>query len=88
MVLEDAGLIELRMQVMNILSSNFRGCGPSDTVNEICSLVKMHRPLLVFLSETKLSATRSQDLKWRLGFDSAFGVKSERTTGILIQMLP
>jgi hypothetical protein len=61
---------------MNLLSLNCRGCGQPETVQEVRSLVELHRPELVFLSETKLSQKRAQDLRWRLGFDHAFGVKS------------
>jgi hypothetical protein len=69
---------------MNLLCLNSRGCGRSATVQEIRSLVVMHRPSLVFLSETKMSDRRSQDLRLRLGFDHAFGVKSEGLSGGLV----
>jgi hypothetical protein len=38
----------------------------------------------VFLSETKISNLRAQNLRWRLGFDHAFGVKSEGLSGGLV----
>ena len=66
---------------MNILGLNCRGCGRPETVQEISNLVSLHRPALVFLSETKLSEQRAKDLRWRLGFDNAFGVKAEGLSG-------
>jgi hypothetical protein len=39
---------------------------------------------MVFLLETKMSDIRSQDLKWRFGFDRAFGVKSVGASGGLV----
>ena len=69
---------------MNILSLNCRGCGRPETVQEICSLIRLHHPSLVFLSETRLSDKRAQDLKFRFGFSNAFGVKSEGLSGGLV----
>ena len=66
---------------MNILCLNCRGCGRPETVNEISDLIRLQRPELVFLSETKMSDKRAQDLRWRFGFSNAFGVKSEGLSG-------
>ena len=69
---------------MSVLSLNCRGCGRSDTVQEIHHLVEIHRLILVFLSETKMHATRAQNLNWRLGFDNSFGVSSDGLSGGLV----
>ena len=66
---------------MNLLGLNCRGCGRLETVQEISSLVQLHRPALVFLSETKLPETRAKELRFRLGFQNAFAVKSEGLSG-------
>ncbi|KAM0863971.1 hypothetical protein ACQ4PT_044229 [Festuca glaucescens] len=55
-----------------------------ETVHEIRHLVEIHRPILLFLLETKMHATRAQDLKWRLGFDNSFGVSSDGLSGGLV----
>ena len=69
---------------MNLLSLNCRGCGRPETVHEIRSLIKLHRPSLVFLAETKMSNTKAQDLRFRFGFSNAFGVKSDGLSGGLV----
>lgn len=69
---------------MNILCLNCRGCGRPETVQEIGSLVRLHHPSMVFLSETRLSDKRAHDMKFRLGFSNAFGVKSEGRSGGLV----
>lgn len=63
---------------------NCRGCGRPEAVNEINNLVKLYHPCLVFLSETKLSATRAQDLRFRFGISNAFAVKSVGLSGGLV----
>lgn len=69
---------------MNILCLNYRGCGRPETVHEISSLIRLHRPTMVFLSETKVSDKRAQDLRFRLGFSNAFGVKATGLSGGLV----
>jgi hypothetical protein len=66
---------------MNILSLNCRGGGRPETVREISDLIRLQRPGLVFLSETKMSDKRAQDLRWKFGFSNAFGVKSVGLSG-------
>jgi hypothetical protein len=66
---------------MNILSLNYRGGGRPETVREISDLVRLQRPSLVFLSETKMSDKKTQDLRWKFGFSNAFGVKSVGLSG-------
>jgi hypothetical protein len=46
----------------------------------------MHNPMVLFLSETKMSASRSQELKRRLGFPHAFGVNSDGLSGGLVML--
>lgn len=59
------------------------GCGRPETVREVSDLVRLRRPSLVFLSETKMSDKRGQDLKWKLGFSNIFGVKAVGLSGVL-----
>lgn len=66
---------------MNTLCLNCRGCGRSEAVRDIRNIVDMHNPVVLFLSETKMSANRSQDLRWRLGFPNAFGVNCDAGLG-------
>src|SRR5438105_310312 len=70
-----------RIARRNLLSLNCRGVGQPKAVHEIRSLLQLHRPALVFLSETKVSDRRVQELKWRFGFDRAFGLRSEGRSG-------
>jgi hypothetical protein len=46
----------------------------------------MYKPMVLFLSKTKMSAQRSQELRWRLGFPNAFGVSSRGLSGGLVLM--
>ena len=69
---------------MNILCLNCRGIGQPETVREICDLIRLHRPALVFLSETKVSDKRAQELRHRLGFSNAFGVKARGLSAGLV----
>ena len=71
-------------RAMNILSLNCRGCGWPETLDEISNLVRLYHLCLVFLTETKLSATRAQDMRFRLGFSNAFGVGSDGLSGGLV----
>lgn len=69
---------------MNLLSLNCRGCGRSESVREIRDLIRLHRPALVFLSETKCSDKRAQELRIQFGFASAFGVSCDGLSGGLV----
>lgn len=46
----------------------------------------MFKPMVLFLSETKMSAQRSQELRWRLGYPNAFGVSCSGLSGDLVMM--
>jgi hypothetical protein len=48
--------------------------------------VDSNQPKVLFLLETRLSATRAQDLCHRLGFHNAFGVSSQGFSGGLAGM--
>ncbi|KAM0833451.1 hypothetical protein ACQ4PT_064250 [Festuca glaucescens] len=69
---------------MMILGLNCRGCGQPEAVHELRVLAERHRPEVLFLSETKMTAERAECLKWRLGFENALGVDSEGQSGGLV----
>lgn len=69
---------------MNILCLNCRGIGQPETVREICDLIRLHRPALVFLSKTKVSDKRVKEMRHRFGFSNAFGVKARGLSGGLV----
>jgi hypothetical protein len=69
---------------MMILGLNCRGCGQPEAVHELRALAERHRPEVLFLSETKMTAERAECLKWRLGFENALGVDSEGQSGGLV----
>jgi len=71
---------------MNLLCLNCRGCGRSEAVREIRDIADNVKPMVLFLSETKMSAQRSQELRWRLGFPNAFGVNRSGLSGGLCLM--
>lgn len=66
---------------MNSLAWNCRGVGNSRTVQDLCGLVKSLHPKLVFLSETRMSASRVSNLRWRLGFRNCISVSSDGMSG-------
>jgi hypothetical protein len=49
---------------MSLLCLNCRGCGRPEAVHEIHKAVDQNRPRVLFLSETRLSATRAQEICW------------------------
>lgn len=59
---------------MKIMCLNYRGLGQCTAVREVSSLVKLHRPWVVFLSEMRFFHDRVDGLKKRLGFENGFGV--------------
>lgn len=61
---------------MKILSLNCQGLGRSEAVQEIRSLIGLHRPALVFLSETRLFSNNVDGLKRSLGLAHGLGVGS------------
>jgi hypothetical protein len=71
---------------MSLLCLNCWGCGLSEAVREIRELVDFFKSMVLFLSETKMSAHRSQELRWRLGYPNAFGVSCSGLCGGLVVM--
>ena len=61
---------------MSILSWNCRGHVNPEAIRELRNVVKQEGPILVFVMETKMSATRVENLKFSLGFDGCFAVDS------------
>jgi hypothetical protein len=59
---------------MSLTSLNCRGCGEAATVGEIRCIANNYNPLMLLLLETKMSRQRSEDLKWRFGFQNVIGV--------------
>lgn len=72
---------------MKLLCLNCRGCGlwaARDSSRDQYSLIKPHRPALVFLSESKSTDKRAQDQRFKFGFSNAFGVKCAGLSGGLV----
>jgi hypothetical protein len=61
---------------MKILSMNCRGLGQPEAVQEVRSFIQLHRPVLIFLSETRLFSNNVQGLRMSLGFPNGVGVGS------------
>jgi hypothetical protein len=61
---------------MKILCLNCRGLGQPEAVQEVHSLIKLHGPSLVFLSETRLFNDRVDGLLRSFGLASGIGVGS------------
>jgi len=59
---------------MKLLSLNCRGLGQPEAVHEVRSLVQLHRPVVVFLSETRRFSNDVQGLRSSLGFQNGVGV--------------
>ncbi|KAL0454948.1 UNVERIFIED_CONTAM: hypothetical protein Slati_0834000 [Sesamum latifolium] len=53
---------------MKLLAWNCQGLGPAWTVRTLLELIKLHRPTLVFLSETKCKQRRCDLLKERTNY--------------------
>lgn len=66
---------------MKILCLNCRGVGQPEVVREIRSLCELHRPTLVFFSETRLFCNNVDMLKRSLGFPNGLGVGSYGSGG-------
>lgn len=54
--------------------SELLGLGQSEAVHELHSLVQLHRPWVVFFSETRFFHDRVDKLQTTHGFDEGFGV--------------
>jgi exonuclease III len=69
---------------MSILSWNCQGLRQSSIVQELVAQVRAKSPSMVFLMETRRSAKRALNLKWRLGLKNAVGVDSIGQGGGLV----
>ena len=58
--------------------------GNPRTVHELCNLVKLHHPKLFFLSETRMSANRVKNLRWKLGLKNCLAANSDGLSGGLV----
>jgi hypothetical protein len=72
---------------MSILSWNCHGLGQSVTIQELIALVRAKSPAMVFLMETRRSANRAMNLKWRLGLKNSVGVDSNGQGGGIVLFL-
>jgi hypothetical protein len=61
---------------MKLLCLNCRGVGQPEAVQEIRILCKLHRPAVVFLSETRLFDDNVDRLRSSIGFPNGVGVGS------------
>ncbi|XP_073359649.1 uncharacterized protein [Aegilops tauschii subsp. strangulata] len=66
---------------MSIICWNCRGLGSDSTVGELRWLVKLYRPSLLFLSETKMRDSRVKNFMWSLGFSGCYAISSEGLSG-------
>jgi hypothetical protein len=69
---------------MSCICWNYRGIGNSATVLELHNFVRLEAPALVFISETKIDATRARNLTSRLGFAGCIPVASNGLSGGLV----
>jgi exonuclease III len=69
---------------MSLLVWNCRGLGSDSTVGELRWLVKKYRPMILFLSETKMKDRRAQKFMWSLGYTGSLAVSSEGQSGGLV----
>lgn len=59
---------------MKILSLNCQGLGRPEAVRDLRSLIELHCPMLVFLSETRFFSDSVESLRCSLGFPNGLGV--------------
>lgn len=70
---------------MSCLSWNCRGLGSPRTVRVLKDLLRVHKPVFVFLMETLSFANKIEDLRVRFGFDNCFSVdRVGRSGGLAI----
>jgi hypothetical protein len=60
------------------------GLGQLEAVQEVCSLIQLHRPVVAFLSETRLFSNDVQGLRMSLGFSNGVGVGSYSQGGLAL----
>ncbi|KAM1127825.1 hypothetical protein ACFX15_037145 [Malus domestica] len=69
---------------MNTLCWNCQGLGDSRAVQALLELIHHHRPLVVFLCETKCSEVAMVQKQRSLGFDKSFSVSGNGKSGGLL----
>jgi hypothetical protein len=69
---------------MSILSWNCHGLGQSVTIHELIALVRAKSPIMIFLMETRRSASRAMNLKWMLGLKNSVGVDNNCQGGGIV----
>jgi hypothetical protein len=71
---------------MKLICWNCRGLGNPRTVKDLCQMVKVKRPGLVFLMETKLRSNKMVEIKHKAGFTNVFVVDCVGRSGGLALM--
>ncbi|PNT74869.1 hypothetical protein BRADI_1g23405v3 [Brachypodium distachyon] len=66
---------------MNLLCWNCRGLGQPRTVRELERLVTVHKPKLLFVSETCNRQKYVESLRWRLGLKHVITVTEDGKGG-------
>jgi hypothetical protein len=66
---------------MSCICWNCHGLGNPETVLELHNFVRLEAPTLVFISETKIEATRAQNPTSRFGFAGCVHVASDGLSG-------
>lgn len=75
------GVIPSKKITMSILTWNCRGGAHPEFIKAITDLVSQHKPMLIFIIETRLPAVMADDLKVELKYDSVHGVDSNGLSG-------
>ena len=66
---------------MKTISWNCRGIGNPATARELRDLAKAYAPSILFIMKTQIDKYRVENLRYSLGFDSSFAVKSSGRSG-------
>ncbi|CAL1408121.1 unnamed protein product [Linum trigynum] len=66
---------------MKLLSLNCQGLGNPVAVSSFESVIRFHKPQVVFLMETKLSNDKWEKTRYELGFEDGDGVPADGNTG-------
>ena len=66
---------------MKTISWNCRGIGNPATARELRDLAKAYAPSILFIMKTQIDKYRVENLRYSLGFDSSFAIKSSGRIG-------
>jgi exonuclease III len=66
---------------MKIISWNCQGLENLRSVRDLCQMVKVKQPKMVFLMETKLRQNKMEVIKLKAGFDNVFTVNCVGRSG-------